>query len=158
MGLDDVVTVTGTVDKPTLVALMRAADALVHPSRMEGFGLPVVEALTCGTPVVCGRLPALREVAGDLPFYADLDDPSSFAQAMRAASTPAARNRLRAQVRSHSRVLNQREECRGVVPVLLEIAGNVPEESARRRRGLLRPTESRDGEVRRRSSAAGAPT
>ena len=61
----------GYLDKPALADLYRGAACLVLPSRYEGFGLPVLEAMACGTPVVVAPEPALREVAGDAAIYAD---------------------------------------------------------------------------------------
>jgi glycosyltransferase involved in cell wall biosynthesis len=55
----------GYVDQARLVELYRGAACLVQPSRFEGFGLPVLEAMACGTPVVAVREAALVEVAGD---------------------------------------------------------------------------------------------
>jgi glycosyltransferase involved in cell wall biosynthesis len=55
----------GYVDKPELADLYRRAAAVILPSRFEGFGLPVLEAMASGTPVVISADPALREVAGD---------------------------------------------------------------------------------------------
>jgi glycosyltransferase involved in cell wall biosynthesis len=55
----------GYVDKDELAELYRHAAAVLLPSRFEGFGLPVLEAMACGTPVVVSDDPALREVAGD---------------------------------------------------------------------------------------------
>ena len=63
----------GSVPGHDLPALYSAALAFVFPSIVEGFGLPVVEAMACGTPVVCSRIPSLVEVAGDA---ADLFDPN----------------------------------------------------------------------------------
>jgi glycosyltransferase involved in cell wall biosynthesis len=60
----------GYLDKPALADLYRSAACLVLPSRYEGFGLPVLEAMACGTPVVVAPEPALREVAGDAALYA----------------------------------------------------------------------------------------
>jgi len=64
----------GYVSKAELAELYRNAAALVLPSRFEGFGLPVLEAMACGTPVVAAPEPALREVAGDAAEYAEDGD------------------------------------------------------------------------------------
>jgi glycosyltransferase involved in cell wall biosynthesis len=64
----------GYVDKAGLAELYRRAACLVLPSRYEGFGLPLLEAMACGTPVVAADDPALREVGGDAAVYADGDD------------------------------------------------------------------------------------
>jgi glycosyltransferase involved in cell wall biosynthesis len=61
----------GWVEKPELAELYRRALCVLLPSRFEGFGLPVLEAMACGTPVVAADEPALREVGGDAAVYAD---------------------------------------------------------------------------------------
>jgi glycosyltransferase involved in cell wall biosynthesis len=72
----------GYVTKDELADLYRGAAALVLPSRFEGFGLPVLEAMACGTPVVAAEEPALREVGGEAAVYAEDGD---FAAAARRA-------------------------------------------------------------------------
>jgi glycosyltransferase involved in cell wall biosynthesis len=63
--------VRGYVPKDELVALYQRAACLVFPSRYEGFGLPVVEAMACGTPVVAAPEPAMQEVAGDAAIFTE---------------------------------------------------------------------------------------
>jgi glycosyltransferase involved in cell wall biosynthesis len=83
----------GRLPDDAIADLYRGAAAVVLPSRAEGFGLPVIEAMACGTRVVCSDLPVLREVAADVPIYCDPADPSSFAQGMLTALTPPAGDR-----------------------------------------------------------------
>jgi glycosyltransferase involved in cell wall biosynthesis len=59
-----------------VAALLQGAQALLFPSRAEGFGLPVPEALALGTPVVAAPLPIWQELVGDRPVYLDPDDPA----------------------------------------------------------------------------------
>ena len=66
---------TGYLDKPDVRALMAASALLVLPSLEEGFGLPVVEAMAAGLPVVCSAGSALAEVAGDAACLVDAHDP-----------------------------------------------------------------------------------
>lgn len=72
--LTDRVTVTGYVDDRELVALYHMASAFVYISLLEGFGLPPLEALSYGTPVVASDIPVLREVLGDHAIYVDPHD------------------------------------------------------------------------------------
>ena len=84
------------LDRPSLTAVMRRAEAMVFPSFLEGFGLPVVEAMACGVPVIVSDRSSLPEVAGEAALYVDPDDPATIAQAMvRVASDSGLRARLR---------------------------------------------------------------
>jgi alpha-1,3-rhamnosyl/mannosyltransferase len=71
-----------------LAALYRRAVALVFPSKYEGFGLPVLEAMSLGCPVVCSRVASLPEVGEDAVCWADLT-PAAYADAMRLLATDA---------------------------------------------------------------------
>ena len=79
------VTLTGQVSDDDLAAIYSGARALVFPSDDEGFGLPPVEALACGTPVVASDVPAVREVLQDRATFVAADDlPGLLATAARA--------------------------------------------------------------------------
>jgi glycosyltransferase involved in cell wall biosynthesis len=86
--LPDVI-LTGHVSDDELAAIYSSARALVFPSDDEGFGLPAVEALACGTPVVACDVPALREVLGDRATFVDRDDMSGLLEAAERAERPA---------------------------------------------------------------------
>ena len=76
------VDVDGWIGEPSddeLAALMRGARCLVYPSLYEGFGLPVLEAMACGTPVVASRGGATEEVAGGAAILVDPRDPAAIA-------------------------------------------------------------------------------
>jgi glycosyltransferase involved in cell wall biosynthesis len=66
--------------RPTLAALYRRAELVLLPSEAEGFGLPVVEALACGTGVVASDIPPLREVGGDAVVYCPVGDVSAWVE------------------------------------------------------------------------------
>ena len=82
LGLKDDVVLTGYVPYEDLPALYGAADVFVYPSVYEGFGLPVLEAMACGTPVITGNFSSLPEVVGDAGLMVDPHDPRAFAEAM----------------------------------------------------------------------------
>ena len=83
----------GFVPKDELVRLTQEAAALVFPTRHEGFGLPVAEAMACGTPVVATPDAAVREVGGDAVAYAE---PTTFAATLaRVLADPRAAGRAR---------------------------------------------------------------
>jgi glycosyltransferase involved in cell wall biosynthesis len=83
------VTLTGLVPDDDLAAIYSGARALVFSSDDEGFGLPTVEALACGTPVVACDVPALREVLADRATFVDRDDLRALLVAGAAAQRPA---------------------------------------------------------------------
>jgi glycosyltransferase involved in cell wall biosynthesis len=85
----DGVIVTGHVPDDDLAALYTGARALVFASDDEGFGLPPVEALACGTPVAACDVPALREVLGDRATFVDRDDLAGLIVAAERAERPA---------------------------------------------------------------------
>lgn len=73
---------TGYFPQENLPELYSAADACVFPSKIEGVGFPVLEAMACGIPVACSRSGALPEVAGDNAVFFDSDNPAEIADAI----------------------------------------------------------------------------
>jgi glycosyltransferase involved in cell wall biosynthesis len=83
------VTLTGLVSDDQLAAIYSGAHALVFPSDDEGFGLPTVEALACGTPVVACDVPALREVLHDRATFVECGDLQMLMKAAEGVARPA---------------------------------------------------------------------
>jgi alpha-1,3-rhamnosyl/mannosyltransferase len=75
----------GFVSDQELARLYRGASAFAYPSRFEGFGIPVVEALASGVPAVVSSDPSLDEASGDAALRADPDDPEAFADVLEQA-------------------------------------------------------------------------
>ena len=90
LGVHDRLVLPGFVGPDELEGMYAAARVCVLPSRLEGFGLPVLEAMRRGTPVACSDIAVLREVAGDAARYFDPDDPRALAAAIDAPPDPAA--------------------------------------------------------------------
>jgi glycosyltransferase involved in cell wall biosynthesis len=106
----------GYVAKDELARLYRGAACLVFPSRYEGFGLPLVEAMASGTPVVAAPDAALREVAGDAAVFAE---PTALADGVRRAL--AERERLVAAGLERARRFTWEETARRTVAVYREV-------------------------------------
>ncbi|MGX7827752.1 glycosyltransferase family 4 protein [Actinokineospora sp. 24-640] len=97
---------TGYLPEVDLRSVVAGASALVLPSRDEGFGLPVLEAMACDVPVVCTDVPALREVSGDHATLVPYEDTAALAAALTAAlenpPSPATLAKRRTHAASHT--------------------------------------------------------
>jgi glycosyltransferase involved in cell wall biosynthesis len=82
LGLTNRVEFKGYLTQDELLRLYQGATALLFPSLIEGFGIPPLEALACGTPVIASDIPVLREVLGDAAYFVKLGNQQSWADAI----------------------------------------------------------------------------
>jgi glycosyltransferase involved in cell wall biosynthesis len=82
LGLADAVDFTGWIPREQLYDLYARAFAFVYPSRFEGFGMPVLEALAAGIPTACSDIPPLREISGGAALRFDPLDPAALGDAL----------------------------------------------------------------------------
>jgi glycosyltransferase involved in cell wall biosynthesis len=97
LGIGDDVWFPGYAASEMLPLWYSAATAFIYPSFYEGFGLPVLEAMACGTPVVTSDRTSLPEVVGDAGLLVDPDNPEDISDAIRALLTDDTRRELLAQ-------------------------------------------------------------
>lgn len=103
LGVADRVMFAGYVGDADLAALYTGAAALVFPSLYEGFGLPPLEAMACGTPVIATKAPAMDEVLGDAAIFVPLRDPAAIAQeAAKLLGSEGERSERAARGRAHA--------------------------------------------------------
>jgi glycosyltransferase involved in cell wall biosynthesis len=123
LGLGDSVTWVGYRSNADLLRAYQEADVVVLPSRYEGFGLPVVEAMACGTPVVCSDIPVLREVAGEAALLNDPDDiPALSANLLRAVTDHTLRSQLIARGLSQAQKFTWEDAARKTVALYRELS------------------------------------
>jgi glycosyltransferase involved in cell wall biosynthesis len=123
LGLADRVVLTGYVPAEDLAPLLSGAIAYVLPSWYEGFGLPVLEAMRCETPVICSRVASLPEVAGDAALYFDPADVEALARRMRQVLHDATlRRRMVALGRERVRLFSWTRCARRVLSTLEAVA------------------------------------
>lgn len=114
--LEEWVQITGFIPDEDLPALYQGADVFAFPSLYEGFGIPILEALACGTPVVTSNTSSMPEAAGKAALFVDPEDVEALAEALWTLLQDAAlRNALRAcgfeQVKHFSWAASARKVC-----------------------------------------------
>ena len=124
LGLKDKVRLLGYVADEDLPPLYSAARAVVFPSLYEGFGIPLVEAMACGTPVVTSNCSSLPEVAGDAALLVDPYDTEAIAEAARRLlDDEALRQALRARGIERAKLFPWSRTARDTLQVYREVAG-----------------------------------
>ena len=121
-GLGERVRFTGFLETEELRRAVAGAAALVLPSLYEGFGLPAIEAMACGRPVLAARAGALPEVCGDAALYCDPLDPRDIAAGLRRlASDSGLASRLAAAGAERARRFDWDETAAGVSEAINQI-------------------------------------
>ena len=119
LGLEDLVVFTGFVENQDLPGLYKEAEVFVMPSLYEGFGIPVLEAMACGTPVVTSKTTSLPEVAGDAGILVDPHSVNEISQAIRFLLTDQdAREKLIRKGTERSKRFSQEQTSAKVLGVL----------------------------------------
>jgi glycosyltransferase involved in cell wall biosynthesis len=112
------------VEPRVLSALYRSARTVLHPSLYEGFGLPLLEAMAAGTPVVTSDLGAMAEIAGPAALRVDPRDSGAIARALRALEDDAGlRERLVAAGRERLTLFDAGAAARATLAVYREARG-----------------------------------
>ncbi len=120
LGIGERVEIPGWLPRAELMKLYARAHAFVYPSTFEGFGMPVLEALAAGIPVVCSDIPPLREVAGDAALFFDPLDETALAAALdRIMADDELRKRLAAGGPDHARPFTWQRTAEKTLAVLL---------------------------------------
>jgi glycosyltransferase involved in cell wall biosynthesis len=110
--------------------LLEGAHALVHASLDEGFGIPLVEAMSVGTPIVVSDIPIFREIGGSAGVYADPNDPSAFAKAVKVLDVPADWTRHSVAAREQAKLFDWDRSADVLYEVLRRVAKKARPEDA----------------------------
>lgn len=98
------------------------ASAAVTASLDEGFGIPVIEAMAAGVPVVCSDIPIFREIGGDAAVFAPAQDPEGFARAVRALEDPAEFSRVTALGFTQAAQYSWQASAQALFDVLVQVS------------------------------------
>jgi glycosyltransferase involved in cell wall biosynthesis len=134
-GAPEAVVRIGRVEEPVLRALYRGATAFVYPSRYEGFGLPVLEAMASGTPVIAANAASIPELAGDGAILLDPDDAHGWSDAViRVATDERLRRELGARGRARAALFTWKRTARATMDVYQSCLAEATQRRRRTRR------------------------
>lgn len=122
LGLSGVVENAGNISNQVLRKHYERAVALIYPSSYEGFGLPVLDAMYVGCPVIAASIPAIREVAGDAAEYLEISDPDSLPAALTKLLSPTYRTEMRTRGLLRSRLYSWRKAAMKYVAAYQDVA------------------------------------
>jgi glycosyltransferase involved in cell wall biosynthesis len=133
LNLQNWIHLTGFFPDDDLPALYNAATLLAMPSRYEGFGLPVLEAMACGTPVVCSNTSSLPEVAGDAALLVPPENVQGWAEAIaRLCNDNALHARMRERGLAQAAHFTWENAARQTADVYRHIAGQTAGKASQR--------------------------
>ncbi len=125
LGLADRVTFTGWIPREDLYALFAGARAFVYPSRFEGFGMPILEALAAGLPTACANVEPMAGIAGGAALLFDPDDAAALAACLETlACNDTERERLRIAGPKRAAEFSWHAAAKATLAVLQEAARN----------------------------------
>jgi glycosyltransferase involved in cell wall biosynthesis len=120
-----------TLSEPELVTIVQAARALLQPSLVEGFGIPALEAMAAGCPVIASDTPALVEVLGGAGLHAKVGDTAGLAAAINRLRSGSLREELRERGFERARAFSWDVAARQTLEVYREAAAAAPHEAGR---------------------------
>ncbi len=124
LNLEEQVILVGYMSRERLARLYNGAEVLVLPSLYEGFGLPILEAMSCGTPVVCSNVSSIPEVAGKAALYFSPEDIQQLSQSLtKILSEPETVQALKEKGFKQARKFSWKETARKTLEVYEEVAG-----------------------------------
>jgi glycosyltransferase involved in cell wall biosynthesis len=113
-GINDSIEWTGPISEERKISLLQSCGVYLQPSRFEGFGLAILEAMSCGATIVTSRVGAVPEVVGDAAIFCDGEDPQSIADAIlsvQAGRYSSGRLGLQARARAVARFSTERRSA-----------------------------------------------
>ncbi len=125
MGIANQVHLLTSVDDESLCDLYNQASAFVYPSLYEGFGISLLEAMSCGCPIIASRIPSTMEVAGDCPIYFEAQDIDSMIHALSSALTEGRDSRRSMVGLSHVKKYSWDTTARQTLNIYYELTGPI---------------------------------